>query len=391
MSAVQDAVNAKSSNTECVRYADPPMHFPLWAAIAPLLVGCAPQGGLLDEETLSGMGIVSAEGGGETTVIAASRGSQLETIYLDSNDQAVILSGQVNGEGDYKIFAFGLSQAGDRWVIGQESPSDGRMVIALFDENMHLLARSTKMAYSPLAHIMRHECAAVFVGVGTVPGQAGGAYRYRVSRSVGAEIPPPRPQLVWLNFAGVANLTIDDHEDMTFGPFDASVVGEAYAGATDEIKQAIVETLRSVYADYDVAFLTSDETVEPAEPHATIHFGYDDEALLGLADNVDGYNADSGQNAIVFVEHFAAYWTMKLDPQQMGQMIGNSASHELGHLLGLHHTHQADSVMDIAAGDAWDVAGERGFRVADLDPEVFPVGQLNSPRILAGTVGLRAN
>jgi len=189
----------------------------------------------------------------------------------------------------------------------------------------------------------------------------------------------------------IASLTIGDHEGMTFGPFDASVVGEAYAGATDEIKQAILNTLRSTYADYDVTFLMSDETVEPAEPHATIHFGHDDEALLGLADNVDGYNADSGQNAIVFVEHFAAYWTMKLDPQQMGQMIGNSASHELGHLLGLHHTHQADSVMDIAAGDAWDVAGERGFRVADLDPEVFPVGQLNSPRILADTAGLRAD
>jgi len=367
------------------------MHFPLWAAIAPLLFGCAPQGGLLDEETLSGMGIVSAEAGGEATVIAASRGSQLETIHLDSNGQAVILSGQVNGEGDYEIFAFGLSQAGDRWVIGQESPSDGRMVVALFDENMHLLARSTKTAHSPLTHTMRHECAAVFVGVGTVPGQGGGVYRYRVSRTVGAEIPPPRPQLVWLNFAGVANLTIGDHKGMTFGPFDASVVGEAYAGATDEIKQAILNTLRSTYADYDVTFLMSDETVETAEPHATIHFGHDDEALLGLADNVDGYNADSGQNAIVFVEHFAVYWTMKLDPQQMGQMIGNSASHELGHLLGLHHTNQSDSVMDIAAGDAWDVAGERGFRVADLDPEVFPVGQLNSPRILAATADLRAD
>ena len=42
-------------------------------------------------------------------------------------------------------------------------------------------------------------------------------------------------------------------------------------------------------------------------------------------------------------------------------------------------------------GNAWEVVDERGFCVGDLEPEVSPIGQLNSPQILADTVGLRAN
>ena len=124
--------------------------------------------------------------------------------------------------------------------------------------------------------------------------------------------------------------------------------------------------------------------------HAAVHFGYDDPSQLGQADNVDAYNTDPAQHAIVFVERFAEYWTMKLSPPEMGQMIGNTACHELGHLLGLHHTHAADHIMDISAGDAYDMAGDRNFALADLDRNVFPIGKLNAPQLLAETVGLRA-
>jgi hypothetical protein len=68
-------------------------------------------------------------------------------------------------------------------------------------------------------------------------------------------------------------------------------------------------------------------------------------------------------------------------------MVGNVASHEFGHLLGLFHTQLPPDLMD-TSGTAWDLAGQQAFSRAPLEPSVFPAGFENSPARLAETVGV---
>jgi hypothetical protein len=72
----------------------------------------------------------------------------------------------------------------------------------------------------------------------------------------------------------------------------------------------------------------------------------------------------------------------------MGQMIGNVASHEFGHLLGLFHTQEPADLMD-TTGTAWDLVADQSFLTAALEPSVFPYGRENSPRRLGEIVGSR--
>ena len=108
--------------------------------------------------------------------------------------------------------------------------------------------------------------------------------------------------------------------------------------------------------------------------------------LLGLADNVDRYNNDPSQTAVVFIDGFAPFEVMQLTPEEMGIMIGNVGSHELGHLLGLYHTRDPNDLMD-TTGTAWELAENQRFDRAALEASVFPVGLENSPMLLSDTVG----
>jgi hypothetical protein len=171
--------------------------------------------------------------------------------------------------------------------------------------------------------------------------------------------------------------------------FDAADLGEPYAGATEAVKAAIVAAMREDYAGYNVTVLSSDDGPPPTNgAYATLHFGGYDTRLLGLADNVDQYNADRWQNAIIYVGSFADFSVMGLDAEEMGQMVGNVASHEFGHLLGLFHTSLPEDIMD-TTGTAWDLAGDQSFLRGPLEQSVFPVGYENSPQRLAETVGVK--
>ncbi len=210
-----------------------------------------------------------------------------------------------------------------------------------------------------------------------------------MTHEAGQAVPPAAPQVVWLNFGGASDVSVHARRGLSFGAFEAGMVGEAYADATAEIKAAIVATMREDYADYNVTLTTSDEGPAPVEPHATMHFGSQDDRLLGLADNVDQYNEDPWQTAVIYVEGFADFAVMGLTVEEMGQMVGNVASHELGHLLGLFHTQIPNDVMD-TTGTAWDLAGSQLFSRANLEASVFPYGYANCPQRLTETVGLSA-
>lgn len=298
------------------------------------------------------------------------------------------LSGSITTAGDYQLFELGGGLFGDNWTITDTSAQFGghSFLVALFDANYELLRREVLTSSRPLEHILRADAQALYLGVTPTYNGSGGDFRFTISRRGGAAVPAPQLQAVWLNFGGATDVRVHSRAGISFPAFNATMVGGAYADATAIVKAGIVAAMREDYAAFNVQILSSDDGPPPEGPYAVLHFGGSDARLLGLADNVDQYNANPWQVAMIYVEGFADFAVMNLTPEEMGQMVGNVASHELGHLLGLYHTRVPADLMD-TTGTAWDLAADQAFSVADLERTVFPFGRENCPRRLAETVG----
>lgn len=309
---------------------------------------------------------------------------------LVSSAQSQALSGVVSGRGNYQMFELGGSAAGDEWTVSWSGAplSASPFIVVLFDDRNELLYRAVLSAGGELRHVMRADTSRALIGITPANGSNGGRFSFAARRRTAVSVPAPRKQVVWLNFGGGHDVRVHGRAGISFGPFDAAVLDAGYVGETDAIVHEIAAQVRADYDPYDVIIQTSYEGPPPAEPHTVIHFGGDDHSLLGLADNVDLYNANPVQTAVIFTDAFAAYSTMQLEPAEMAVMIANVASHELGHLLGLYHTRNPVDVMD-TTGSAWDLAGEQWFGSVELEPSVFPTGFENSPLRLNETVGPR--
>jgi hypothetical protein len=296
--------------------------------------------------------------------------------------------GQLDGAGQYALFDLGASAAGDRWTIfvfGMPLVG-GQWVLALFDGDNRLLWRDQFTSGRKIEHVLNADTGHLYAAVMSLAGGPAG-FDLFAARAPGAPVPPPQAQVVWLNFDGAPQVQIARQPAVSCGPFDAADLGAAYAGQTKLMMAEIMATVCRLYADYNVLVLSSDETLEPIEPHSTIHFGGRDGTYIGMGDDVDRDNADHADQAIVYTGNFAPFWTMGLTPEEMARMVGNTAGHELGHLLGLFHTRGSQNVMDDTRS-AWDLAGESYVESAPLAETVFPLGNEDAPAVLAETVGL---
>jgi len=343
-----------------------------WVAIwmPMMLFGC---GEFLAEPDAA---LVSLKGAGRTRI-------------AEEADLALAATVSLAADGDHVLLDLGRSEAGDEWwIVAEGDAGDARrVVLALLDADESLLVRERLSTDVPVRHIVRRSTEHLYAAVMSTTAEplaltlVAGLWR-------GRTVPAPQPQVVWLNFDGGRDVRICDCTAMSFSPFDAAVLGGPYAGSTSLIKDEIVRVMREVYADYNVVIWGSHERAKPEGPCSVVHFGGDDERHLGMGHHVDRYNQEPDDEAIVYVEAFAAYATMELTPGEMGRMLGTVASHELGHLLGLYHTCGTANLMD-SSRTAWDLVGPSDFGAAPLAQSVFVLGQEDADALLAQTVGCR--
>lgn len=361
------------------------MRHRVWARSLPVAilcltaVGCAPE--LLPADW------VASSAPATSNVSWTAEPADAPSDALQQQPQQGDIDGRVDGADDFALFNIGPGSAGEPWTVYRTDRAAGSFVVVLFDQDFDLLYRRVLSAGAGLEHTLRTDAVTLYVGVGPTASTSSGNFTLRINRGKPADVPAARKQLVYLNFGGVSGLNVNQRRDIHVPPFDSAQLGDVYAGQTDFFCDWILTEMRRDYAAYNVEIWSSHEGPPPDEPYSTVHFGGEGAGLLGLADNVDAYNGFHSQNAIVYVESFALYQRMNLTDVEMAQMVANTASHELGHLLGLYHTADPSEIMDTTAS-ATEMTADQQFSRAALYYGVFPFGFEDCPALLTQTVGL---
>ena len=289
---------------------------------------------------------------------------------------------------DNDVYALGPGSTGDAVHLSLSAPGAGVM---LFDEYGRLLT------YRPAAQ------AGVCPCILTVPVYAPAEMLYAVvSSSAGLAAPlgyqltsalrpgegdlQPRPQTVVLAFNGAARVRIGGRTEISLPPFDAARIDSRLAGRTGQLIDLLIGSVQTDFAGLGLNIYRDGEQPPDAGPVTTIYFGGDDASLLGLADSVDAYNLVPDQAAIIYVDAFSVFSTLNPTLGEYARVLANVTSHEIGHLVGLRHTADAQDVMDVTAS-ARQMLADQSFRFATLDASVAPFGFQDAPAMLSWALG----
>ncbi len=317
-------------------------------------------------------------------------------------DGSVTIEGTIDAAGDIDIYDLGPAAAGDRITVQVQGQGGLNTVAALFNGNTDLIDANDDRSYygglvDPyLSRVVRHDTSNLFVGL-TVSSatyfasNAGrfdtGSYTIVVTRQPGNPVQAPRNQLVYLNFAGGANVQIGLEPITTMRPFSAESISGRLNGKTDAIADTIVSNMATDFAPYDVTLVDSRTAAEPAEQHTTLYFGNYNSQYLGLADNVDTFNGLLVQEAIIYAEDISMYESLMPSAEEVGIALANIGAHELGHLLGLEHSGHQGDIMATAASARQILENNLIFLRSNMQTDVFPVGFQNEPTLLLWNVG----
>lgn len=317
---------------------------------------------------------------------------------FDSNGLAR-LEGTVASISDLDVFQLGPIAAGDHVVIdAAASGSSLDVAVSLFDAGGRLVntnddrgGSGANFLDSIIDFVARHDGDPYYLVVGGSPfadrNTTTGGYSVDVTITPGAAVPPPKRQILVLDFDG-AFVDSPVLGQVTVDPFDAAVISAIYGEDTQLIKDTILATFEQNYAAFNVTILTSDDPAPPAGTEfSSIYFGGFNRDAFGIAENVDLYNADFCDDALIFVETFSPH-IFFVDPTatEMGIAIGNVGSHEAGHLLGLNHVDDdLDLMDDQSAPDAF--IDDQEFMESPLSTDIMPIGTQDGVLLLDEIVG----
>lgn len=334
----------------------------------------------------------------DTTQVPSGDNSTLDTAFavtLDDDGKADLTASRIAAD-DVTFFRLGDFAAGDRIVVDVKSTS-GNLdpVAAIFDAAEDIFAFNDDRAadgsdLNPFLDVVFREAGAYFLGVTPFPGAGtSGAYRVTVTVERGVGIDVPSGQTVFFNWAGGNGITVNNVGTFNLDPFSATDVGLS-AGQTDALKQRVESIIADRYQGLNITFVSSDREREPGVAHSTVHFGGFSRTAFAISEQIDTLNADRSDDTIVFTESFNGAFSRSPSFEQMAIALGNTTSHEIGHLLGLIHTKQCNDLMDTTCGND-SIVVSQSFERGPLDDSVFPTGFQNSPELLAwilGQVGL---
>jgi hypothetical protein len=292
---------------------------------------------------------------------------------------------------DLDLFDLGPAEPGDRFKADLTVTLSSDISLGLLDDRQRLIAYLDP--YSPTtgpAHldvIIRQPTTHLYLALGAgVTAASDRPYTVHLTHETGQPIPDYRPQIIVLNFNGGSGVRIGTRKAVDVPAFDAAVIGPRYAGQTARIVQDVLARVSDDYAGLGFSVYLAGDPNIPDGQASTIYFGTYDPNLLGLADNIDPYNATPEQDAVVFTDTFSLFNALSPDVTAMSQCLANVASHEIGHLVGLRHTADSRDLMDTTA-TARQMMVDQWFRAAPVNESVFPVGYQDAPLMLSWTLG----
>lgn len=133
--------------------------------------------------------------------------------------------------------------------------------------------------------------------------------------------------------------------------------------------------------------LNSDDNDVPGSAHTTVYFGSVDARAFAISEQIDTFNQDPSDDAIVYTGSFRDAFIVSPSFEQMAQALGNTTAHEVGHLLGLIHTADCADMMDTTCYNE-RILTEQLFGTARIDSSVFAFGFQDAEAILGWILGL---
>lgn len=322
-------------------------------------------------------------------------------VALFDKDGIARLQGTVADIGDLDVFALGPLSPGDRVIV--DADTTGSLLdisVAIFDAAERLVynnddrgGSSARFLDSYIEWVVRHGGDPYYLVVthSAFAGRGGftGTYEIDVQTSGGFAVPEPIGQALLLDFDG-AVVDFPTLGLVTLDPFDVATISQIYRGETETVKETIRAVFEQNFERFNVDIWTTDDPPPAGTQFSTVYFGGFNTGAFGIAENVDLYNVDFCDDAIIFTESFGPQvFAIVPTAVELGIAIGNVGSHEAGHLVGLNHVDDDRALMDDQSiADAF--IEDQEFMEAPLSSDIMSIGTQDAVLLLNEIVGVRS-